>query len=132
MPRRMKTDHLAVIDDRLDRLEARVDEGFAAVVRRFEQVDQRFEQMDKRFEQVDKRFDEQRSRFEALHEASQENFRNLYDLIKAQGEKTDARFEQMQADIRANTASVYAVLAHHERRLVVLERRTAKTGTRKR
>lgn len=118
MPRRMKTDHLAVIDDRLDRLEARVDEGFAAV--------------DRRFEQVDQRFDEQRSRFEALHEASQENFRNLYDLIKAQGDKTDARFEQMQADIRANTASINAVLTHHERRLLVLERRTAKPRTRER
>ena len=86
-------DHLKAIDDRLDRLDAKIEV-------RFGEVDQRFEEVDKRFSEVDKRFDEQRAHANALFEASRSDFNNLYDFVKAQAEKTDARFDQLQTEFR--------------------------------
>ena len=116
MPRQTTSNRITTLDDRLDRLESKVDDGFAAV--------------HKRFESMDKRFDEQGSRSQALHEASEERFRNLYDLIESQGAKTDARFTERQKDIQANTASLHAILQNHERRLLLLEAPRKKPRTR--
>ena len=111
-------DHLKAIDDRLDRLDAKVDERFATidvrfadVDKRFEQVDKRFEQVDKRFEQVDRRFDEQRAHANALYEASCSDFNNLYDFVKAQAERTDARLDQFQAETRIRFADLHSAIA---------------------
>jgi tetrahydromethanopterin S-methyltransferase subunit G len=93
-------DHLKAIDDRLNRLDAKIEARFAAVDARFGQVDKRFGEVDKRFGEVDKRFDEQRAHTNALFEASRADFNNLYDFVKAQAEKTDLRFDQMQTDFR--------------------------------
>ena len=100
-------DHLKAIDDRLDRLDAKIDERFAGVDarfgevdRRFGEVDKRFVDVDKRFGDIDKRFDEQRAHANALFEASRSDFKNLYDFVKAQAERTDARFDQLQTEFR--------------------------------
>lgn len=79
-------DHLQAIDDRLGRLDAKIDERFAGV--------------DARFTGIDKRLEEDRAHFDALYEASRADFNNLYDFVKAQAEKTDVRFEQMQTEFR--------------------------------
>ena len=86
-------DHLQAIDNRLDQLDAKIEARFAA-------VDARFGEVDKRFGEVDKRFDEQRAHANALFEASRADFNNLYDFVKAQAEKTDLRFDQMQTEFR--------------------------------
>ena len=110
-------EHLKGIDERLDRFEARVDERFAHVDKRFEQLDQRFDAMDKRFDAMDKRFDamdkqfdDQRSHFDTFPEASSDRFNNLYDLMTAQGEKTEERFNKLEAELRLGMTDVKAAL----------------------
>ena len=107
-------DHLQAIDNRLDQLDAKIEARFAAVDarfgevdkrfgevdKRFGEVDKRFDEVDKRFGEVDERFDEQRAHANALFEASRADFNNLYDFVKAQAEKTDLRFDQMQTEFR--------------------------------
>jgi hypothetical protein len=88
--------HLLALDGRLDRLDAKVDE--------------RFEQIDRRFEQVDVRFDEQRAHTNALFEASRGDFNNLYDFVRAQAERTDARFEQIQTEFRTRFADLHTAI----------------------
>ena len=86
MAKSMRTaDHLKIIDGRLGRFEANVDE---------------------RFMQVDKRFEEQRSRFDALHEDARTRFNNLYDLMKTFAEKTDARFDRLESELRTGMADM--------------------------
>lgn len=105
MARRMRTaDHLEAIDGRLARLDAKVDERFAG-------VDARFGEVDKRFERVDERVDEEHSHFNALFEASRADFNNLYDFVKAQAERTDARFDQLQAEMRTRFADLQSAIA---------------------
>ena len=116
-------DHLKAIDDRLGRLDAKVEARFEQVDKRFEEVDKRFEQVDKRFDQIERRRQEDRAHFDVLFEASRDDFRNLYDLVKALGEKTDARFEQLHLELRTNFADIHMLLENHETRLVILERR---------
>ena len=157
------TDHLKRIDERLDRFEANVDRRFEQVDKRFDQVDERFQQVDKRFEQVDKRFeqvderfvqvdtrfeqvdkrfervdtrfDDMRSHYDALAEASRADFKNLYDLIQAQGEKSDSRFNQLQIDLRTMGNDLRAAftgrLDSHERRIAALESAVRKTRRRR-
>lgn len=82
-------EHLKMIDERLGHFEAKVDE---------------------RFEQVDKRFADQRSHFDSLAEAARDQFRNLYDLMTAQAQKTDDRLNQIETEIRVGMRDMQAAL----------------------
>lgn len=99
------------LDARIGRLEAKVDKGFAAVDERFAAVDARFEQIDRRFEQVDRRFDEQGAQMRALFEASRADFNNLYDFVRAQAQRTELRFDQIEADSLTRTADLHVAIA---------------------
>lgn len=117
-------EHLKSIDGRLDRIETKIGERFAAVDahfvesdgrlagidRRLIDVDRCFDGVDRRFDDVDGRLDEQRSEFRALFEASRSDFNNLYGFVKAQAERTDARFDQAQAEIRTRFADVQTAI----------------------
>ncbi len=48
--------HIAHLEDIMDKRLEQVDKRFEEVDKRFEQVDKRFEQVDRRFEQVDSHF----------------------------------------------------------------------------
>ena len=103
-------DHLKAIDSRLDGLDAKIEARFAAVDARFGEVEKRFDEVDRRFGEVDKRFDEQRAHANALFEASRSDFNNLYDFVKAQAERTDARFDQLQTEFRTRFADLETVI----------------------
>lgn len=96
-------EHLKSIDGRLDRLDAKVDA-------RFVEVDKRFDRVDRRLDDVDGRLDGQRSEFRALFEASRSDFNNLYDFVKAQAERTEARFGQLQTEMRTGFADVRSAI----------------------
>jgi ribosome-associated translation inhibitor RaiA len=112
MARHMRTaEHLTAIDTRLDRLDANIDGRFREVDERFERIDRRFEQVDRRLEQIDRRFDEQRAHTSALFEASRVDFNNLYDFVKAQAERTDARLDRIQVEALTSAADLHAAIA---------------------
>lgn len=118
----------AQIDRRFEQVDRRfeqVDRRFEQVDKRFEQVDQRFDDVDQRFDDVDKRFDEQRAHSSALFEASRADFNNLYDFVKAQAERTDARFGQFQTELRTRFADVQSAIT-------ALVPRVRRTGGRRR
>ena len=92
------------LEDRFAALDRKLDAGFAA-------VDTRLEQVDTRFKQIDMRFDTEHSHFQALSEASRSDFKNLYDFVTASAVATNARFDQLDADLATRFADVYAAIA---------------------
>lgn len=98
------------VEGRLERVEERV-ESLEGKLHRFEvKVDERFDQVDAKFARVDERFDDMRGYAEVLTEAMRSDFRNLYDLVFAHMQETNARLNDQQADHQSL-----------ERRVTVLE-----------
>jgi predicted nuclease with TOPRIM domain len=103
------------IEERLDRVEMKVD-----------RLETKFDRLQTNVDGLTSAFDSLRSRVEVLNESSVERFNNLYDLLKSQADRTDARFEQIHRTMQAGITSTNAMLQNHERRLVVLEGRRKK------
>jgi predicted nuclease with TOPRIM domain len=91
-------------DERLDRLETKTD-------RLETKVDQLETKVDRLETKVDQRFDEQRAHTNALFEASRADFNNLYDFVKAQAARTDARLDQIQAEAVVRAVDLQAAIA---------------------
>ena len=90
------------LEERLHRFEVKVDE-------RFDKVDARFDQVDARFAKVDERFDERRRYAEVLTEAMRSDFRNLYELVFAHMQETDARLNDQHGDAHSIESRVNVV-----------------------
>jgi hypothetical protein len=57
-------------------------------------------------ERIDRRFDEQRSDVEKYFDALRADYRKLYDFFEAQGERMDARFDQLETEIRTGCTNL--------------------------
>lgn len=98
------------IEERVEGLEVKLERFEVSVDERFNRVDARFDQVDAKFAKVDERFDDLRRHFEVLTEAMRGDFRNLYDLVFAHMQETNARLNDQHADHQSL-----------ERRVIVLE-----------
>lgn len=88
------------MNERFDRLESSLEVRFEKVDERFEKVDERFEKIDERFERVDERFEKVFERFEKVDER-----------FVGAGEKSDEKFEAVQAQIARTQETVIGLHA---------------------